>query len=88
MRDFVGRLGRWKWSFDEACIISFVAEITLGLLGMSISFSNCALYIIMLMVAPESAQASSLNRGLKPAKELVMAMGMEDAVVVLLEIRL
>ena len=88
MRDFGGGLGRRKWPLEEGCIISFVGKITFGPFGVSVSFNNYVPFVTMLMVALELAQASSLDGKLKPAEDLAVAMGIEDAVVVLLEIRL
>ena len=67
--------------------MSFVAEMTLGLLGVSVSSNNFAPFVTMLLVTPESAQASSFDGELKVAKDFAVVMGM-DYVVVVLEIQL
>ena len=69
-------------------MMSFVAEITLGPLGVFVSFNNIVPFVTMLMVVPESAHASSFDGELKPANELAVVMGIYDVIVDLLEIRL
>ena len=71
---------------DDDCITYFVAEITLGLLGVLISFNNSGLFVTMLMVAPESTQASSCDASLKLATGFPVAIGIDDEDFVLSEI--
>ena len=86
--DFVGSCGRHNCPFEDACVTSLVADITLGPFGVVVSFNNVVAFVTMLMVAPESAQASSFEGELKAANELAVVMGIDDVVGDLLEIRL
>ena len=63
---FVERPGRRSSPRAFACIIFLVAEITLGPFGVSISLFNCTSLFTMLIVAPESAHASSLLSSSNP----------------------
>ena len=58
----------------------FVAEITFGPFGVFISSKSFVPFVTILIIAPESAQASSLDRVLKIEKELAVAIGGDDVV--------
>ena len=81
---FVGRPGRHSSPRAFACIIFLVTEITLGLFGVSISLFNFTSFFTMLIVAPESAHASSLLSSLKPENWFAVATGMDGDVVVVI----
>ena len=45
--------------FECACMISFVADMAQGPLGVFVSFASAVLGVTIWIVAPESAHASS-----------------------------
>ena len=57
---FFGRGGRRNSPLAFACITFLVADITLGPCGVRTSLFNFTSFFTILMVAPESAHASSL----------------------------
>ena len=81
---FVGRLGRRSSPLAFTCIIFLVADITLGPFGVSTSLFNFTSVLTILMVAPESAHASSSLSSLKPENWFAVATGMDGDVVVVI----
>ena len=81
---FVGRPGRRSSPCAFACIIFLVAEITLGPFGVSISLFHFISFFTMLIVAPESAHASSSLSSSNPENWFAVATGMDDDVVVVI----
>ena len=84
MAAFVGRFGRRSSPLAFACIIFLVADITLGPFGVSTSLFNSTSGLTILMVAPESAHASSSLSSLKPENWFAVVTGMDGDVVVVI----
>ena len=61
-----------------------MADITLGPFGVSTSLFNFTSGLTILMVAPESAHASSSLSSLKPENWFAVATGMDGDVVVVI----
>ena len=81
---FLGRWGRRNSPLAFACIIFLVADMTRGPCGVRTSLFNFTSFFTILMVAPESAHASSLLSSLNTENWLAVATGMDGDVVVVI----
>ena len=85
----IGRLGRRSSPSALACMMFLVAEMTLGPLGVITSLFKSTSFLTILMVAPESAHASSSLSSLKQENWVTVATGRDGdvAVVTILLVR-